>query len=1303
MFFSILLTLAKSDETSVVCSITSILATNFSGIDNKGTPECDDDTFTADVIISFIDPPSEGTLNLTGDATASIDASQLSGSLHTFQITMSADGTPINLTAFFSEQPNCKRINTDSGLGQQNAPLQCANLCTFWGNDGTYPACWPNELEIDECEMSLNYAPDPDHPDHTPIHYVKVVLHIFQKEDPAQLNKWIVDPQDPGNFTEEHLGILRSWFTPNGGANFRMTNLCDDPDDSSPHISDGRIRFINEGIVNQDVFFHPDNKAWGVGITGCSGSPSPYYNTMATKYVDNPSTDHPQYNSLIDPETQNAFHVFITGGKWEPQGMGNSDIPDDDDCYWYCSGGMTSDMGCTISGNIPTNPIQFIFGTYYIWLSQGEQQGPAPECSPDYPIEGDAMLGRNILGEFLHVLGVDHISPRQAHMNHAIGVDGCLDTPFDSDYNLMGCKEGKCGLTKCQLGKMHYSFYKLNPAFERFPVAGGGFSRVQKNCDITDSDIIIKNGESILWNSDRKLRSNVVVESGGVLVIECRVGMPNNANISVEPGGRLYIHGEVYNNCESQRWEGVVVKGNASLAQNILSNQGFVYLTGVIEGANTSIRIEAGGRVYGIGADIRNSGGLLFEPYSFSQLGHFNGCNFTCDGNIYDFGIEPFRHAFLNGVRNINFLGCNFNLTNVPPEQLSNTAGILSNGSNFWVFESEFHGFDTGIHAAGQFSPFNSFSVTDSRFSNNQTGIFSLAMQNFSVIGNTFEVGGEDFKNNNPCGLMVDNCTGYGVRWNTFIGTDNEVTERIGIIIEDSGDDANLIVGNSFDYLDYGNFAQGDNRGNFSGLEYYCNTNEGHNTRDFYVSGTGPNSEGIHINQGNNRATRNTFSHSVAFLDSDFRNDVGLISFNHLGIPSEEPNPNSLSGTGGIIKFQQTNEYRCPVNEPCCKTLSQEEFEQIQTDFFVAENGWQTEKTELSELVDGGDTENLLTQIHEATTLNAGQVIQYLLSISPWLSQQALIAAIGKKQVLTENAIIQILNANPEGLREAPVRQLVKSSFSLLLSDSILANAETGTARKVQENLIGEYRSAMLEKADTLIYDILKDTVELNLELLRLWLQKKQSLEAQYALIASFLSTEDFYSASQKLDTIPILYSLDAHELVEHYYFVTLADFWKEIHMQGKTMAELDSQRVSIVLGIANDSRRRAGAIAQGIINTWYNGHFRVIPYLPSNEEIQERFTKSEDSGIYSEAKYLTIFPNPARNFVYFHWNLPLGIEDANISLADLQGRVLNIIQLTGQKGRQKWNTEGLEHGLYFCRLNLPNGNYYTYKLTLIK
>jgi Secretion system C-terminal sorting domain len=1293
--------------------------------DNNGTTNNYlDDTYTAKVTVEYENKPTTGTLDLTGSGTASISVNQIGPNSHTFTLPpVSAGIVPVQLsfTATFSSEPAC----TGSVTETNNNTQQCS-VCPVAGAHGLdYPDCWPPEgTNLPACESSLKYAPDPEHPELTPVKYVRTVVHVFQKEDPS----------DPDNFTEDHLDVIKSFFDGAGGINDFLGNLCPAPDDSSPDISDARFRLVNTGTLNYDVFFHPDNRGWGTSYYSvpncpcgqCCSDPDdccttcgPYKSlglgTMETRYVTGgtngtgwaASLDAAQIAALSDPDIRNAYHVFITRGRWRDCNDNNIPDPVGTDAYNFGTGGYTTTayLDCEDDGTPPRTPLALFYGWYERFLNITD---PA-----EIP-----KLGGGFVGELYHIMGIDHIGPLRTHYQHANGDDGCDDTPWESDSNVLGCNFSgqpgtKCALTQCQLGKIHYFFERLSPAVQRFPsgpgphVPGGdGTYTMEGNCDINMPDISIENGEIIKWESNRQLRSNVIVKTGGKLYIYCRVGMPEGATITVEPGGRLFLYGEVYNNCDGQRWEGVVVNGNSGLPQGFPpTNQGYFVNLGIIEGANTSIRVESGGMVIGIGAAVRNSGGMLFEPYSFPQKGWFSGCDFTCDGNIYNFGGNPYKHAELHAVNNVRFGGCNFSVENVPAGQLSNMAGIVADGSMFRVTSgSTFRGFDTGIHAAGQFSSLNSFTVNNCTFSNNQTGIFAIGMQNFTVTENTFEVGGADFQANSPCGLMMDNCTGYTVEENTFYGTDNIATGRFGIMTEDSGDDANLISGNNFDYLEYANIAQGDNRGFLQGLQYHCNTN-GNNARDFYVPG-GFKQQGIHINQGDGLAAMNTFSHFGAFIDGDFRNEVGVITYNHKNDPAHEPNPNTPPGTGGINKINVQNDNTCPSDEPPCDfpcEYTATEWQQMEGDFYTARDNWHTEKASLLSLMDGGDTDGLLTEINGATSLNAGQVVQNLLNRSPWLSTQVLTAAINKKQVLTENSVVQILNANPDGLREAEVRSLVQSSFNQTVADGILANSGTQTARTAKELLVGQYRATMLRKADLLIQDILKDTTEIDVPLLRTWLANKQSLEADYAIVASYLSEGDFVTASQKLDDIPLTYSLDTEGLAEHGYFSDLADLWQDAHTNGRTMAELDQTGISGVQHIADNSQRRAGAVAQGIMNTWYGGHYRVVPVLPGGEGQQGLMAPSPGNSATPAANYLSVFPNPARGSVYFYWNLPEGTENATISITDLQGKVLEVLEIIGQKGKQEWSVERLEHGIYIFYVKLPDSNSQTSKLVIIK
>ncbi len=107
-----------------ICTITEIAVSNISTCNSQFTPDPLDDTFTADVTITFISEPNAGTLDITGDGTASVAVSDLSGNSHTFSgVEMSADGTDIELTATFSDDLACTLTNSSAGI----APSNCSN------------------------------------------------------------------------------------------------------------------------------------------------------------------------------------------------------------------------------------------------------------------------------------------------------------------------------------------------------------------------------------------------------------------------------------------------------------------------------------------------------------------------------------------------------------------------------------------------------------------------------------------------------------------------------------------------------------------------------------------------------------------------------------------------------------------------------------------------------------------------------------------------------------------------------------------------------------------------------------------------------------------------------------------------------------------------------------------------------------------------------------------------------------------------------------------------------------------------
>ncbi|WP_400077704.1 beta strand repeat-containing protein [Winogradskyella sp. R77965] len=106
------------------CNITDISVSNIDACNDNGTTtNLSDDTFTADIVVTFVSAPASGTLDLTGDGTASVSAVGLT-SPHTFvDVVFPSNGSVIGLTATFSAENICPFEDTNVFT----APFECSD------------------------------------------------------------------------------------------------------------------------------------------------------------------------------------------------------------------------------------------------------------------------------------------------------------------------------------------------------------------------------------------------------------------------------------------------------------------------------------------------------------------------------------------------------------------------------------------------------------------------------------------------------------------------------------------------------------------------------------------------------------------------------------------------------------------------------------------------------------------------------------------------------------------------------------------------------------------------------------------------------------------------------------------------------------------------------------------------------------------------------------------------------------------------------------------------------------------------
>jgi len=121
-----------STRTLVVVTVTSlvinIVPSSISACSGYNTSCTTDDTYTADVMVTFANKPGTGTFSLSGadivTAVTPVDVNSIGINSYTFPgVTLRADGAAIGLTAAFSGGLACSATNSNVGT----APASCSN------------------------------------------------------------------------------------------------------------------------------------------------------------------------------------------------------------------------------------------------------------------------------------------------------------------------------------------------------------------------------------------------------------------------------------------------------------------------------------------------------------------------------------------------------------------------------------------------------------------------------------------------------------------------------------------------------------------------------------------------------------------------------------------------------------------------------------------------------------------------------------------------------------------------------------------------------------------------------------------------------------------------------------------------------------------------------------------------------------------------------------------------------------------------------------------------------------------------
>lgn len=851
-----------------------------------------------------------------------------------------------------------------------------------------------------------------------------------------------------------------------------------------------------------------------------------------------------------------------------------------------------------------------------------------------------------------------------------VGVFYCesCDDPQTAQWNCYNNELPPCIVTDL---KINYCQNKLYAST---------FGRAIWNVDLIKTEKVVSSDDT--WSQPVKLLGDLRITSGTTLVVNSTIDIPENCKIIVENKAHLYLNGGTLTNSCGSMWNGVEVWGNSTSAQPTDQGRFTAINNSLIEHSINGIQtyaLNASGSedITTTGAIIRcvnstfrnNKTAVKFYPYTaypYGNASRFFKCNFITDDELNDKTLLPSEQVLLIGVRNVNFYGCKFENTRIQGSfPLSDRGkGIRAFSSIFKVlpytiYQSEFNGLYRGIEASSAIA-FNTFMVRQTKFNNNTRGILANGVDYATIIENEFTIP-ELQSLEAPYGIYMNYCKDYEIENNSFASTNGNF--NAGLAVFNSGDLPNEIYNNTFDNLYAAQLLMGDNRNasTGAGLQVLCNVNS-NNDYDAALTAQGE----IAMNQGaptfQNSPAGNLFSHNCVG-DNDYFAQSSPSNFNyfsHTNIPPICYTTSTISLSLAPFNYNVLNrEASCPSD------LSISTSPSTHKSLF---NYFKNIRAERELLIDGGNTQNVIAYI--TSNHSPGQIKNYLMELSPYLSDEVLLKAIQLN--LPAGHIKQILLANSTLSQD--VLDLFNSTNYPVGIKNEVSDAQTGfSPREELEAELSYYFSKQNKAAgDYIRHYLLVDTTTAGQDSIKIMLSLAGYPDPLCKKAAFDIHSGDLASASTHVGDLNAIDPDDA--------FCKLLNILLELEQNLEKCFGITPPQKEKLEEIAEEHDKEACKNAQALLELVYQLSFPEVIEFPIDSRLvfMENILTAEKA--YNH--HFKIYPNPASAdlFVEFDKEFFEG-GNLNIKLTDVLGK-----QLINQNITHQWESleiSNLSNGIY--------------------
>lgn len=361
-----------------------------------------------------------------------------------------------------------------------------------------------------------------------------------------------------------------------------------------------------------------------------------------------------------------------------------------------------------------------------------------------------------------------------------------------------------------------------------------------------------------------------------------------------------------------------------------------------------------------------------------------------------------------------------------------------------------------------------------------------------------------------------------------------------------------------------------------------------------------------------------------------------------------------------------------------------------------------TSKLIYSLWVDGGNTQALKNAVELSYPWQAFELYNNLISKSPYLSDEVLIAAIQNEDGLPALMLKLVLLANPQATRSGKVWDALFARNNPLPEswiDEIKQGMEVISPRTELEANISYYTGEYQQYTDILKGYYMADTSEYATDSLIAILSNTGSASDVYELAMLYLNNDRESEAVELMDNLPNTNLLQTDAETERYN-QTLDYFNICKQLKNNGYENLSPEELEWIITTSEDEN----AIYQGnaiAIRLKYDKDFQYHEPMFYPEEEEMRMAKRKP--VSDKKESLSASPNPANEFTIISYNITdIPLINAVIEFYDVMGRLLSSVNLNSLSGELMINCTFYISGQYLCKLINKGKLISTFKFNVI-